>query len=282
MRKYLYLLLLFVSCACGFQQEVKEAAGYSGNLFLKPGHISEDTICGVQVSMVQEFYDSSKTAATLLVLPGWNYGRHRWLTETTLKEEAKKRRFRLILPEMGRSIYATRFYPESSMESRKEKTGKWMTDTFIPAIQKKYNVLVPSGRNFVMGLSTGGRGAVYCLWKLPDVFLAAASLSGDYDQTRIPKDFLMNAVYGSYEKNKERWMKEDNLYYIADTIKRPVYLAHGDADKVVPFNQSTAFYSKIKKTNSKVKIHFVNGAGHDFKFWSSEIVPMMNFFEEVK
>ncbi len=92
----------------------------------------------------------------------------------------------------------------------------------------------------------------------------------------------MRSVYGNYENNKQRWKSEDNLFFVAESISKPIYLAHGDADKVVPFNQSTSFYSKIKKTNSKVKIHFVNGAGHDFKFWGGEVVPIFQFFDYVK
>jgi esterase/lipase superfamily enzyme len=282
MRKYIYIILLIASCGGGFHEEIKNASTNAAASYAIMNGISEDTICGVAVSMVQEFSDSSNTAATLLVLPGWDFERHRWLNETSLMEEAKKRRYRLILPEMKRSIYATHYYRETSAEARKEKTGKWLTDTFIPAIQKKFNVLMPSGRNFVLGLSTGGRGAVYCLWKLPYVFMAAASLSGDFDQTRMPNDYLMNSVYGNYEKNKNRWMKEDNLFNAADEIKQPLYLAHGDADKVVPFNQSTTFFTRVKMANKKVKMHLVNGAGHDFKFWGSEVAAVMDFFDAVK
>ncbi len=282
MIKYLPLILLLASCSSGPGYEFKDYPMAIPVSYSIMNAVSEDTICGVAVSLVQEFYDSSNTAGTILVLPGWNYERHRWLDETSLKEEAKRRHYRLILPEMKRSIYATHYYPETSIEARKEKTGQWLTDTFIPAVQKKYNVLVPSGRNFVMGLSTGGRGAVYCLWKLPEVFKAGASLSGDFDQSRTPNDYLMTSVYGSYDKNKTRWTHDDNLLFVADTIKQPIYLAHGDADKVVPFNQSTSFYTRLKKTNGKVKIHFVNGAGHDFKFWSGEVMGIMDFFDGLK
>lgn len=281
MRHHLFLLLFAVSCGGNIKKEpYRPTVVDTKPLTLLTKETIEDTIAGVAVTIVANLNDSVTTTA-LLVLPGWDFERHRWLNETTVREEAKKHHYCLILPEMKRSIYATHYYQETTGAARKEKTGQWLTDTFIPAIQLKYNLLMPSSRNFVLGLSTGGRGAVYCAWKLPSLFMAAATLSGDFDQTMMPNDFLMTSVYGKYNSHQERWNKDDNLMYASESIRQPLYIGHGDSDKVVPFNQSKVFYAKVKDTNQKTKQHFVLKAGHNFKFWSSEVAPIFEFFDNL-
>ncbi len=282
MSKYLYFVLFAFSCGSKVHKESLNTVINNAVVYRTIHEAIEDTIAGVQVTLIQDFQDSSNSGATILVLPGWDFERHRWLKETSLRALAKTRHYRLILPEMRRSIYTTMFYPETTLEARQEKTGKWLIDTFIPAIQKKYNLLTPRARNFVLGLSTGGRGAFYCAWKAPFVFIAAASLSGDFNQSKMPTDFLMKSVYGDYERNKVRWDTEDNLYRVAESIVQPLFIAHGKADKVVPFGQSLAFATKTQRTNAKVKTYFVKEATHDFKFWNSALEPAINFFDEIK
>ena len=284
MRNLLAIILIFVLCGIGFRKNTfkSDQSARSNSIADSLLTTKEDTIAGVAVTLIQDFNDFSNSAGVILVLPGWDFERHRWLNETKLRQYAKSHRYTLLLPEMKRSIYATHFYPETTPAAKRDKTGKWLTDTFIPAIQKKYGLLKVGGRNFVLGLSTGGRGAVYCSWKLPLVFKAAATLSGDFDQTKLTSDFLMISVYWSYVKHKNRWMQDDNLFHVTDSIKQPIFIAHGEADRVVPFSQSYTFYEKIKKTNSEVKKDFVANAGHDFKFWGGELPPVFDFFRSLK
>jgi len=284
MRYYFYLVIIFVACGSGLRNEpiIQQETATSVSPIDTFSGLKEDSIMGVGVSLVQDFTDFHNASGTILVLPGWDFERHRWLDETKLRQYAKSHRYRLILPDMKRSIYATHFYPETTPAAKLDKTGKWVTDTFIPAIQKKYGLLKPGEKNYVLGLSTGGRGAVYCAWKLPKVFKAAATLSGDFDQTRLSNDFLMISVYGTYAKNKLRWMHDDNLFNVADSIKVPLFIAHGEADHVVPFSQSLEFYKKINQTNAHIKKDFVAGAGHDFKFWGGELPPVLDFFSTLK
>lgn len=282
MLKYGVLLLVMIGCGGSIAPKpmpVREQQSVSKESFWG---LKEDTIAGMPVTLVKDSFEGNAPIANLLVLPGWDFERHRWLLETNLREYAKQHHFLLILPEMKRSIYATHFYPETTLEARKEKTGTWLIDTFLPAIQNKYQVLLPGQTNMVLGLSTGGRGAVYCAWKCPKVFVAAASLSGDFNQTWMPRDYLMTSVYGPFDKYQSRWMHDDNLYEASDSITIPVFIGHGRNDKVVPFAQSQKMAEKMKATHPKTQSLFVEVAGHDFKFWGQALPAVFDFFETVE
>lgn len=280
MRLLLFLMLFFFSCS------VNEAArdSYTFQSVEKPIPIHglvKDTIAGVQVLLIQDFDDSLITHPTLLVLPGWNFAASRWLDETRLRKLADSLHYRLVLPEMQRSVYATHYYAETTADMRAQPSGKWITDTLIPALQAKYGILKTTQFNGVMGLSTGGRGALYCLWKCPDVFSAAAALSGDFNQADMPNDRLMTAVYGTFTQHRNRWQQDDNAYAHAAEIRHPVFIAHGMNDAVVPPVQSTTMLARLKKEHPQQTYasHFPATEGHTFHFWDVELTGVFAFFQ---
>ncbi len=117
---------------------------------------------------------------------------------------------------------------------------------------------------------------------LPDLFLAGAALSGDFDQTRMPEDYLMRAIYGPYQKFPSRW-REDNPVFTAGKWKMHLYLSHGKNDRVVPFEQSRIFYHELrKKKKDKLYTIIFNETldGHDFTFWDKELPGVFAFFDK--
>lgn len=223
----------------------------------------------------------STCAKNILVLPGWNFSRKRWILETSLRNEAFKRGYNLILPEMTVTIYESQYYPQTTRKWAKTPGSEWMKTILIPEMQKQ-GLLLPNQFNAVMGLSTGGRGAVLIALYNIKIFKAAASLSGDFDQTRMPQDKLMTAVYGPYNQFKERWETIDNPYFMIPQWDIPLYLGHGTRDTVVPFNQTKIFYEALKKSKPTLNIVFHSCAcGHDFAYWDSEVVPVLEFFDTI-
>ncbi len=217
----------------------------------------------------------------ILVLPGWNFSRKRWIEETSLRNEAAKRGYNLILPEMTVTIYESHYYPETKRKWAKTPGSQWLKEILIPDLQKR-GLLLHNQFNVVMGLSTGGRGAVLTALYNRGIFKAAASLSGDYRQELMPKDKLMTAVYGPYPKFKDRWEKVDNPYYAISQWDIPLYLGHGTHDTVTPFEQTKMFYDALIKAKPSISITFHECAcGHDFTYWNSEVVPVLTFFDEV-
>ncbi len=230
---------------------------------------------------VDIFIGDSNYQKNILVLPGWNFSRKRWLQETSLQQEALKRHYNLILPEMGITIYESKYYNETKRKWATTPGSEWIKQILIPKMQKQ-GLLLSHQFNTVMGLSTGGRGAVLTALYNKHIFKACASLSGDYNQAAMSNDKLMTATYGPYLQFKDRWEKEDNPYYMTGEWDIPLYLGHGTKDTVVPFEQTKAFYDKLKseKPNVNIKYNYCE-CGHDFQYWSSEIVPILNFFDAI-
>ena len=154
---------------------------------------------------------NSKSAGTLLLLPGWNFSDKMWCDSSDVCETALSNGLTVVAPEMGKSIYATEYFPETRDDYRKYPTLTWL-DSAIEILKKRNGVFGSSAeqRNFILGLSTGARGVALICAKKPGFFHAAAMLSGDYNQAAITDDPLCTIVYGPYQKYSNRWKTIDN------------------------------------------------------------------------
>ena len=220
---------------------------------------------------------------TILVLPGWNFSDTGWCSNTRLCELSLTKGYTLIFVEMKKSIYAARYYPESNKEYAKNPTRTWLKDSVFTILQNKYKLLQKGKNNFVLGLSTGGRGAVLLALDCPELFKGCAILSGDFDPTLEPKDPLMNGVFGSIKQFPQRWNGEDNVSKRIDSYIVPTFVGHGKADKVVPVFHSIKFYELLKKHNPNLKLILdtPENMGHNYTFWGSRIESVLNFFDGI-
>ncbi len=225
-------------------------------------------------------FTPSNVRGNILVLPGWKYSRKRWLKETPLVAEARKHGFRLICPEMNTTLYESSYFPETTLKWQVTPGLEWIQGILIPRLQEQ-EILKKGDSNFLLGLSTGGRGVAQIALALPDLFQGGAALSGDFDQTLDPGDRLMSAIYGPYARFHERWQEVDNPGKRVKEWSMPIYLAHSKQDRVVPFRQTELMYQRLKETHPDLDVEFfaVNG-GHNFVFWSSQTAPALEFFEK--
>jgi esterase/lipase len=229
----------------------------------------------------KEFKDTfGLNIGTIVLLPGWNYSSLDWCNKTDLCKLAEEWGYSVILVDMSKSIYSSQNYPQTRADMKKYATRTWFKDTLVPFFQKEYGVLLEGGNNYVLGLSTGGRGSALLCLDLPEVFKKGASLSGDYNQASMPTDNLMNIFYGPYNKHKDRWIGQDNVVYNLDRFKVPFYIGHGLKDNVVPFKQSLEFYDSLKvhQPDLNVVFHVDSIAKHDYKYWGSEVKNVIRFF----
>lgn len=229
--------------------------------------------------------DPDRILPCVLVLPGWNYPRTSWIDETNLEEYADRYGYALILPEMLQTLYASDYYPETQLKWNQVPGGKFIKERFIKEIQKRHNLLRSGQFNTMLGLSTGGRGVALIALENPGLFVAGASLSGDFSQHNTPEDRLMTAVYGLFADFPDRWKGRDNPQLRAAEWSMPLYLAHGTADDIVPESQSRLFYEALKEhLGDSILIEYdaIEGAGHDYQFWGGQLEEVFEFFEEVK
>lgn len=132
-------------------------------------------------------------AGTIILLPGWNYSSMDWCTKTMFCENAKELGYNLILVDMAKSVYSCKVYKETDKKYKKYATRNWFIDTLIPYFQNNFKLLKKGGNNYILGLSTGGRGAALLCLDLPKIFKKGAALSGDFNQASVPKDQLMKS-----------------------------------------------------------------------------------------
>lgn len=223
----------------------------------------------------------------LLVLPGWKFPRSDWIKKSRLEQLAKAHNYILVLPEMGSTLYESRYFPETSMRWNRLPGGAFLRDVFFPALRQDQGLLLPDHPNYVLGLSTGGRGVVMVALQNPGLFRAGAALSGDFDQTTESSDRLMTAVYGDSRQHRRRWEDTDNpvseIQKTSGTAwSMPLYIAHGADDRVVPPSHSRWLFDVLRKTKPQgfpVVLHEKPQAGHDYGFWDAELEHVFRFFE---
>lgn len=216
----------------------------------------------------------------IVLLPGWNYSSLDWCNKTSICDKAKSLGYDLILVDMQKSVYSSKVYNETRSDVKPYPTRTWFVDTLIPHLQGEFGILMEDQNNYILGLSTGGRGAALLCLDKPKIFKKGAALSGDYNQLAMPKDNLMNMFYGSSKSYKDRWVGEDNVVYQISRFKVPFYLGHGILDKVCPASQTIEFYETLRNSHPDLEIilHLDSLAEHNYKYWDSEVDNVLKFF----
>jgi len=276
----LFIPLYLVLHACSGQSAKDSAAVVAVKPKIKPAYKALDTtvkIGGYEVR-IQAPADSIK--GDLLLLPGWDFSNRKWCDSSDVCRTALAKGFRVVAPQMSRSIYAKKYFTETRADMAKNPTITWL-DSVLSLLGNKFGCF-KAGINYVLGLSTGGRGVALICEAKPGFFHAAAALSGDFDQSKMPTDNLSTLVYGPYSRFANRWQTVDNPVYFADSMKTPIYLGHGLKDMVVPSSQTQLFADVLKKKKPElpVMLHLHPTAGHSFGYWRSELPAVWQFFEK--
>jgi len=215
--------------------------------------------------------------ADILVLPGWNFPKEKICNESDFCTKALENGYRLILPEMMKSVYAAKYYPETRPDYRKNLTLSWVTDTLIKTLQTDYGVF-KGENNYLHGISTGARGAALVHLNTGNLFTKVVLLSGDYNNDWLCDDNLMKNTMGSYEQFKDRWQQENNPMSQCKTWTADLYIAHGTKDDIVEIRQSKEFAARIEALKTIKLIQHYPDAKHDFVFWGGETEEILKFF----
>ena len=75
-------------------------------------------------------------------------------------------------------------------------------------------------------------------------------------------------------------MREMSPYCISDASSAypPILFVHGDADDVVPFEQSQWMFDKLRALGKEAELICVHGAPHEGNFWSREVHGLIRAF----
>ncbi|MDX2037142.1 MAG: alpha/beta hydrolase [Isosphaeraceae bacterium] len=91
--------------------------------------------------------------------------------------------------------------------------------------------------------------------------MAAHAIPGatiDHDAADSPESRLIG---GPVQENKEKAAKANPITYVTKAAP-PFLLIHGDADPLVPSNQSERLRDALERAGAKVRLEIIPGAGH--------------------
>jgi len=159
LKTFLYLSLIFMSLNI-YSEKIEIKVGVQTICLPKDGTAITASLPPCTNKIPVDIYtpEDKKPVADVLVLNGWSFPRDDWQKKTRILKSAKEKGFRLIFPEMGKTNYESDYFPETKLKWSTTPGGKWVREFLLPALQQN-GILIKGGKNFVMGLSTGGRGA---------------------------------------------------------------------------------------------------------------------------
>lgn len=286
MRFYLFCAICFVVIvftACkpnGNQQEPKEMPSVTGAL-LKPSVGDTQLVfqlgsfeCNVKIHAAK-----SEFKGTILLLQGWNFPNTSWCDSTDFCSKAAEAGYYIVAPDMGKSIYHKRMYASTREDWKIFPTRTWLMEVVVQKLQTQFDLFEVGGNNYVIGLSTGGRGAVILAEEYPQLFRAGVSLSGDYDQSAFPNDNLYRGYFGT---DSTQWSPDENPVSFLESWKTPLFIAHGTADSIVPIAHAIHLKEMLHERNPTLNVtfDFSPSGKHDYAFWGSYTDRIFQFFGE--
>jgi S-formylglutathione hydrolase FrmB len=188
---------------------------------------------------------------------------------------------------MKRSIYETTYYDETTNKWSGMPGGQYFGEILISYLQKTFALAYDRNKTGIMGIGTGGRGAILMAATYPQYFSAAAGLSGDYSPEDMPHNRLLRSVYGEYRRFPERWKNDDNPLNMAENLKDVrVFLAHGGRDRRVSPTQTQIMLIRLNMLyrsdtiNHRPIVQNFPSLTHDWIFWRTVLPHAMAFFNE--
>jgi acetyl esterase/lipase len=100
----------------------------------------------------------------------------------------------------------------------------------------------------------------------------------DHDKPTSPEGMLIGKL--TVSENPEKAQKANPINYIfKEKAIPPILIAHGDMDRIVPFNQSELLAQKLKVTNKTFEYYSLAGADHGTtEFWTSTMFDIVEKF----
>lgn len=228
--------------ACGEAPRAGEparvVAGFSTLAFASPSAARGG---GVAAVYVPRAHDSSRPATVLVGVHPWNGNIWTYAQYTDLLREAELRDVVLLHPSgLGNSLYVAE--AEAEVMRALDALGQALP--------------VDPRRVSLWGASMGGAGATTIGFHRPDRFASVTSFFGDarYDLSTYVRAILHDEA-GAHAVNALDVV--DNARHV------PVWLVHGEADRVSPIRQSELLDQALRARGFAVRFDRAPGLGHE-------------------
>ncbi len=221
----------------------------------------------------------TKKRGLILLLPGWNLPVLDWKYKTKVCQRATELGYHVLLVDMGKSVYLESVYNTCRADYATYPTRTWLWDSVLSPY-KNTGFFIPESRTFVLGLSTGARGAALLGLEHSSDIKAVGCLSGDYAPNLDTTDLLFKNTIGNYWKYPSRWNEgPNNILHNVSKWNTSVYLAHGLQDRMVSVKHSFALRdSLLKRPQIKSKFAIDDGQ-HNYDYWNKHGLKALAFFD---
>ena len=194
-----------------------------------------------------------------------------WYRYSSVERYARLHNVALVTPEVQRSFYTDMalgvdYFRYVSRE--------------LPEVCRGFFGFSPEReKNYVMGLSMGGFGALKCALTHPERYAGCGSFSGVTDLEglrKLPSPPLHSWEFDALLGAGQPAGAENDLFALAGQAARrmPVYLSCGEQDRLYPMN--AAFASHLQALGANCRFDHRPG-GHTWDFWDRSLQDCMNW-----
>lgn len=211
----------------------------------------------------------------LYLLHGLSDNNSVWCRNTSIERYAENRGIIVVMPWAGKSFYSDMKYSDKVFTYISEELPNFCEQMF-PVSSKRED-------RFVAGLSMGGYGAFKYALRKPEMYAAAASLSGALDIVGLMKrdnldwNDLPKAIYG--EEGMPSDDKDDLFALLDNLVKNKVtipklFMICGTEDFL--YEDNCNFAKHIEELGVDAKIRWESGE-HEWGFWDKYIQEVLEW-----
>lgn len=196
-----------------------------------------------------------------------------WTRYSSCERYARERGVALVMPEVQRGFYIDGVYGL--------KYFTYVAQELPAACQRMFGLSAQREKNYVMGLSMGGYGALKCALTHPERYAGCGSFSGVTDlmafmnrRTCPTHSWEFVALLGE----KQQVGPENDLSVLAEKAQNPppVYLSCGEQD--AHYSMNNAFAEKLAELGIPHSYDHRKG-NHSWDFWDRSIQDCFDYFQ---
>jgi len=184
----------------------------------------------------------------------------------------------LVMPD-GRNSW----YVDSDRESGSGAYETAIVDDLIEHIDEQYRTISERRGRMIAGLSMGGYGALHLAFKHPELFGAAASLSGALWSGEPDRVGLLEGAFGE-PFDPEVWARENPFAWLGRPkelgLRLPTYITVGDDDGLDLYRGAVDLYAALSEAEMRGELRVTDG-GHEWGVWAPAFKETLLFFSEV-
>lgn len=221
-------------------------------------------------------YKSGNFYPVLYLLHGWHGDHENWTTLTNLTGYTKNLGLIVVMPDAEDSWYA------DSATTPQDKFEQYIVHDLVSDVESHWHVLRSPHHRAIAGLSMGGYAAIKFALKYPDMFAAAASLSGAFNapspELAETRSELRPSLEHAFGPASSKTRSENDVYSLASNVN-PIavpylFIACGyqDTTFLAPNRKLVAILSQ---RNFHYEYHEHWGA-HSWQYWDERLPEILN------